>query len=91
MGGVHIVDQGILDRIRILLVLLGAVCGERGRFLASPTAEVLNTQDKWVEDKWIKTFRKSYSGVPKTLLGVLAGVGGCEVPRPRPNQPASSF
>ena len=46
MGGVHLVHRGVLDRIRILLVLLGAVSGERGWLLASPTAEILNTQDK---------------------------------------------
>jgi hypothetical protein len=39
-------EWGVLDRIWILLVLLGAVCCELSRLLASPTAEVLNAQDK---------------------------------------------
>jgi hypothetical protein len=46
MGGVHLVDRSVQDRIRILLVLFDAVSGERSRFLTSPMAAVLNAQDK---------------------------------------------
>jgi hypothetical protein len=39
--GVHLVQGGVLDRIRILLIQLGTVCGKSGWSLASLAGEVL--------------------------------------------------